>query len=161
VIGACGVLYGTTWLDGSGSGTVFQLTPPASPGGAWTETTPYSFTGGSDGGQSSGKFGDRRRRSALWHQQRRRGVERRYGVRAEAANVRRRLMDRDCALQLYRANQIGRITTEGTITEYPIPTPDSGPNGITAGPDGALWFTESCAGWRAGSAQRTDSRSCC
>ena len=50
MIGACGVLYGTTWLDGSGSGTVFQLTPPASPGGAWTETTLYSFTGGSDGG---------------------------------------------------------------------------------------------------------------
>jgi virginiamycin B lyase len=29
-----------------------------------------------------------------------------------------------------------------TITEYARPTPDSGPLGITAGPDGALWFTE-------------------
>jgi hypothetical protein len=28
------------------------------------------------------------------------------------------------------------------ITEYPIPTTASGPNGIVAGPDGALWFTE-------------------
>jgi streptogramin lyase len=29
-----------------------------------------------------------------------------------------------------------------TITEYPVPTPASGPIQITAGPDGALWFTE-------------------
>jgi virginiamycin B lyase len=32
-----------------------------------------------------------------------------------------------------------------SITEYPIPTSASGPNGIAAGPDGALWFTESNA----------------
>jgi len=38
------------------------------------------------------------------------------------------------------AGKIGRITTTGTITEYNIPTPDSTPRGITAGPDGALWF---------------------
>jgi streptogramin lyase len=30
----------------------------------------------------------------------------------------------------------------GAITEFPIPTAISGPNGITAGPDGNLWFTE-------------------
>jgi virginiamycin B lyase len=35
-------------------------------------------------------------------------------------------------------NKIGRITTTGVITEYPVPTAGSG---ITAGPDGALWFT--------------------
>jgi streptogramin lyase len=28
------------------------------------------------------------------------------------------------------------------ITEFPIPTPNSGLRGITAGPDGALWFAE-------------------
>ena len=28
------------------------------------------------------------------------------------------------------------------ITEFPIPTAGSGPHGITAGPDGNLWFTE-------------------
>jgi streptogramin lyase len=33
-----------------------------------------------------------------------------------------------------------------TFTEYPIPTPGSGPWGITSGPDGALWFTEQRAG---------------
>ena len=30
----------------------------------------------------------------------------------------------------------------GTITEYTIPTADSTPRGIVAGPDGRLWFTE-------------------
>lgn len=29
-----------------------------------------------------------------------------------------------------------------TFTEYPLPMPESGPYGITAGKDGALWFTE-------------------
>src|SRR5438094_3952481 len=28
------------------------------------------------------------------------------------------------------------------IVEYPLPTPDSSPQGIVTGPDGALWFTE-------------------
>ncbi len=46
---------------------------------------------------------------------------------------------------------IGRITPQGTITEFPLPRPTSllgplsagaFPDGITAGPDGALWFTE-------------------
>ena len=39
-------------------------------------------------------------------------------------------------------NKIGMITPQGQITEYPIPTPDSAPVGITKGPDGNLWFTE-------------------
>ena len=33
--------------------------------------------------------------------------------------------------------------TQPLITEYEIPTPNSSPGGITTGPDGALWFTES------------------
>ena len=54
--GPGGVLYGTASIGGSGScttgnsglegcGAVFQLTPPAAPGGAWTESVIYSFTG--------------------------------------------------------------------------------------------------------------------
>ncbi len=52
-------------------------------------------------------------------------------------------------------NQIGRITTSGAITEYPLPACTNGcnlfapggpsPVGIAAGPDGALWFAESGA----------------
>ena len=41
-----------------------------------------------------------------------------------------------------KANRIGRITTTGHATEYSLPTPQSGPTGITVGSDGALWFTE-------------------
>jgi streptogramin lyase len=34
----------------------------------------------------------------------------------------------------FGANQIGRITTAGVITEFPIPTAGSEPQGITTGP---------------------------
>lgn len=47
---SAGNLYGTTLFGGtSGVGVVFRLAPPASPGGTWTETALYSFTGGMDG----------------------------------------------------------------------------------------------------------------
>jgi streptogramin lyase len=48
-----------------------------------------------------------------------------------------------------RTNWIVRITPELQITSYPLPYPNSGPDQIVAGPDGALWFTES-AGNRIG-----------
>jgi uncharacterized repeat protein (TIGR03803 family) len=53
-LGHGGVLYGTTSYGGSGlacqaeysgCGTAFQLTPPTSPGGAWTYSVIYNFTG--------------------------------------------------------------------------------------------------------------------
>ena len=48
------------------------------------------------------------------------------------------------ALLVYRIQRqtIGRITTAGVVTEYPLPSAFSVPSGIAAGPDGALWFTE-------------------
>jgi uncharacterized repeat protein (TIGR03803 family) len=49
-IGDGGEIYGTTRLGGAANqGTVFSLTPPASPGGAWTETVLHDFKGGGDG----------------------------------------------------------------------------------------------------------------
>ena len=42
----------------------------------------------------------------------------------------------------YYNDKIGRITTAGAVTEYPIPSTPGFPWGIAAGPDGALWFTE-------------------
>ena len=39
-------------------------------------------------------------------------------------------------------SSIGRITTAGVITEFPIPTIGISPGGITTGPDAALWFSE-------------------
>jgi uncharacterized repeat protein (TIGR03803 family) len=57
VLDKAGNLYGTTGLGGvveacggSGCGTVFELSPPTTPGGSWTETVLYSFTDGNDGG---------------------------------------------------------------------------------------------------------------
>jgi hypothetical protein len=42
----------------------------------------------------------------------------------------------------FGVRKIGRITTSGSIVEYPL-LPSALPFGITAGPDGALWFTDS------------------
>ena len=41
-----------------------------------------------------------------------------------------------------KAGKIGRITPAGNITEFPLPTDEFSPNGIAAGPDGNLWFTD-------------------
>lgn len=62
-IGKNGVLYGTTAGGGSGPcsggalvpagcGTVFELIPPAGPGGAWTESVLYRFAGENGDGWS-------------------------------------------------------------------------------------------------------------
>src|SRR5207249_3087192 len=48
------------------------------------------------------------------------------------------------------ADKIGRLSTSGDFTVYPIPTtasdlslaPSTNPSSLTTGPDGALWFTE-------------------
>src|SRR5579883_403985 len=40
-------------------------------------------------------------------------------------------------------NRIGRITPQGQISEFPLPTSNSFPAEIVSGPDGNLWFTES------------------
>ena len=40
------------------------------------------------------------------------------------------------------SNTIGRMTTAGVVTTYPIPTLDSGPSQIAVGSDNNLWFTE-------------------
>lgn len=48
----------------------------------------------------------------------------------------------DNALWFTSCNGIGRSTTQGVVTVYPIPTTNGSPQGITNGPDGALWFTE-------------------
>jgi virginiamycin B lyase len=42
-------------------------------------------------------------------------------------------------------NGIGRITTAGSRSSFPIPTAASNPQGIAAGPDGSLWFVETDA----------------
>ena len=48
----------------------------------------------------------------------------------------------DGALWFTQFNAIGRVTTAGVFTYYPLPASSGTPAGIVAGPDGALWFTE-------------------
>lgn len=43
----------------------------------------------------------------------------------------------------FSANAIGRVGADGTVTTFPLPTPNSGISSIAAGPDGNVWFTES------------------
>lgn len=42
----------------------------------------------------------------------------------------------------FDGDKIGRITPDGSMTEYPVPTPGVAPYLIAASADGALWFTE-------------------
>lgn len=59
VMDSAGNLYGVTGYQGTGQcqlfgsvvgcGTVYEMSPPSQPGGAWTETVIYSFQGGNDG----------------------------------------------------------------------------------------------------------------
>jgi uncharacterized repeat protein (TIGR03803 family) len=59
VIDAMGNLYGVTAEGGSAkAGTVYQLTPPVPPSGAWTETVLYSFTGNGSNGDGMRPVGD-------------------------------------------------------------------------------------------------------
>lgn len=40
------------------------------------------------------------------------------------------------------SDKIKKITTNGLIAEYNVPTPGGHPGGITLGPDGNMWFAE-------------------
>lgn len=42
-------------------------------------------------------------------------------------------------------NAIARLTPSGALTEFALPTTNAGPNAITLGNDGAIWFTERTA----------------
>jgi len=62
VLGSNGVLYGSTAAGGSppssscaaGCDTVYELSPPATPGGTWTETILHTFTGQNGDGSYPG-----------------------------------------------------------------------------------------------------------
>ena len=57
------------------------------------------------------------------------------------ARARRRSADRVRARPRLEGLE-DRCLLSPAITEFPVPTANSGPVGITAGPDGNLWFTE-------------------
>lgn len=43
-------------------------------------------------------------------------------------------------------NRIGRMTTDGQVTQYVLPGDNKAPQGFAVGKDGAIWFSESYAG---------------
>jgi uncharacterized repeat protein (TIGR03803 family) len=45
-----GALSGCDQYQNPGCGTIFELSPPTTPGGTWSETSLYDFDGGADGG---------------------------------------------------------------------------------------------------------------
>ena len=60
------------------------------------------------------------------------------------ARSRCRSSERDGALWFSEAagNRVGRITMDGKVTEFPIPSHDSQPRAMTTHPDGSIWFVE-------------------
>jgi streptogramin lyase len=42
-------------------------------------------------------------------------------------------------------NRVGRITMDGRVAEFEIPSPDGSPINIAAGPDGNVWYTKGAA----------------
>ncbi len=47
---------------------------------------------------------------------------------------------------MFAAGKIGRITPAGVLTEFTVPTANSGPRALAAGTDGNIWFSEYKAG---------------
>ncbi len=39
-------------------------------------------------------------------------------------------------------NRVGRITMQGEITEFAIPSPTGSPTNVAVGPDGNIWYTK-------------------
>jgi virginiamycin B lyase len=39
-------------------------------------------------------------------------------------------------------NRVGRITMDGDVTEFPIPSPTGSPINIAVGPDRNIWYTK-------------------
>jgi hypothetical protein len=90
------------------------------------------------------------------HLQRARTVVKSPGVPRQAPVIARALPDpcsadkfldqvvRDGALWFSEAagNRVGRITVEGAVTEFAIPSHDSQPRAMVTHPDGSIWFVE-------------------
>lgn len=66
-----------------------------------------------------------------------------YYINPKAGEARGIVTGPDGALWFTEGNAIGRITTSGQLTEYPLPPGSTGmPYQIAAGPDHNIWFVE-------------------
>jgi uncharacterized repeat protein (TIGR03803 family) len=122
-IGAGGVLYGTFLGVGSVPAEVFELAPPATPGGAWTETVLDQFTGMYSGLTTEVVIGGG-------------GVL--YGTLSEGGSI----------YSLTPPVSPGGAWTEATLFELPTLPSGVGPNPgpLTVGENGTLYGTTQSGG---------------
>ena len=125
VVGAGGVLYGSTSEGGAyGGGTFYELQPPASPGETWTESVLYSF--GAPGvyfGAPTSEVIPGPSGSILLSD---RGLQRRGPGPNAASRRARRSLDRDLAVQLYRGRRVARPCGGPPWSSLTVPPPTAG-----------------------------------
>jgi len=135
-IDAAGVLYGTVTHNPGGSGEVYSLTPPSTPGGAWTYQTLTHFggTGKADGGLPAGSL-------LLDHQ------ATLYGVTYVGGDE-RGAKPCDCGLvySLTRTGPSGPWTRQILSVFHAPPDGDFPYAGLTIGANGALFGTTTQGG---------------
>jgi uncharacterized repeat protein (TIGR03803 family) len=137
VIGSGGVLYGTTFNGGidvcySGCGTVFSLTPPASPGGAWTESVLYSFKGSPSDGTNPNLDGVVIGTGGVL-----------YGATVTGGTVHPSCGIPGCgvAFQLTPPASPGGVWTETVLHDFTSGSDGVSPNGLVIGSGGMLYGT--------------------
>ena len=121
-------IYGTTLYTTSSYGSVFQLTPPSTPGGDWTETVLHSFSGGVDGGEpGSGVVMDERGRL--------------YGTTPLGGKQRVGVV-----FQLTPPSKPGGSWTEGVLYNFIGGSDGAAPSGLIFDNAGALYGTTTSGG---------------
>ena len=132
VIGKNGALYGTAnWGGTYDGGAVFQLKPPDSAGGSWTETLIYNFTTSNDAGIFPAFVG------LVMDDQ---GVL--YGATSFAGEL-----DRGAIFALRPPTSAGGTWTEKTLYSFgALPDDAENPTGLVVGTGGVLYGTTQVGG---------------
>jgi streptogramin lyase len=140
---------GNLWFT-EGSGRIGRITPAGELGELRIPASSYSVAAGPDGNLW---FGETASGAEPWQKIARMtpdGQITRFRLPPETSGS--AIASGPEGIWFLGANQIGRITTEGEIKTFPLPSGLSTPVGRpTAGPDGALWFLE-----RTATTERTD-----
>jgi streptogramin lyase len=106
--------------------------------------TPQGLAAGTDGNVYVSAFGDLAQPDSAVFQISRTGTIVKQFNLPSGSNPNGIVVGPDGALwiALNGTNSIGRLTTGGTLTQFPLPTANAVPTEIIKGTDGALWFTE-------------------
>jgi uncharacterized repeat protein (TIGR03803 family) len=129
VVGANGELYGTTSAGGDGLGTVYELAPPAAPGGTWTETVLYTNYGeleqgyGLDRGVVVGAHGEL------------------YSVTSSGG-----FYDNGVVFKVTPPETAGAAWTMSIVYDFPDASDGKSPEGLSMGPGGVIYGTTSSGG---------------